>query len=65
MEELKACPFCGGIPKMSQGRFNGKDTSYVMCSECGARGEFFVMSPKYASDERAAEAWNRRTKGDT
>ena len=60
-EELKPCPFCGGGAEMSQGRFDGKDTSYVMCKKCAARGEFFVVSPKYASNEKAVKAWNRRT----
>ena len=60
MEELKPCPFCGSAAEISQGRFDGKDTSYVICRKCGASGEFFVVSPKYASNERAIEAWNRR-----
>lgn len=58
--ELKPCPFCGEKAKLSSGRFDGKDTSYVMCTRCGSRGEFFCVSPKYASAERAIEAWNRR-----
>ena len=59
-EELRPCPFCGGAAEISYGRFGGKDTSYVMCRKCAAQGEFFVVSPKYASNERAIEAWNRR-----
>ena len=34
--------------------------SYVHCEKCGATGESFNMSKKYSSDEKAAEAWNRR-----
>lgn len=57
---LKPCPFCGGDAEISQGRFDGKDTSYVMCRKCAAQGEFFFVSPKYSSNERAILAWNRR-----
>lgn len=60
MAELRTCPFCGYEAEISNGRFDGKDTSYVMCKKCGATGEFFFVSPKYASNERAIEAWNRR-----
>ena len=60
MAELKPCPFCGGRAEISQGRYDGKDTSYVMCKECMAQGEFFIVSTKYASDEKAIKAWNRR-----
>ena len=60
MEELKPCPFCGGKAEISSGQFDGKATSYVMCQKCGAKGEFFFVSPKYASDDRAIKAWNIR-----
>ena len=59
--KLKPCPFCGKQAELSSGRFDGKDTSYVVCTRCGSRGEFFFVSPKYASAERAIEAWNRRS----
>lgn len=64
MTELKPCPFCGHEAELSSGKFDGKDTSYVMCKRCGSQGEFFFVSPKYASAERAIKAWNRRV-GDT
>lgn len=60
MSELKPCPFCGGKAELSDGMFDGKVTSYVMCLRCAARGEFFIVSPRYASATRATEAWNRR-----
>ena len=58
--ELKPCPFCGEKAELSSGRFDGKATSYVICTRCGSSGEFFFVSPKYASAEKAIEAWNRR-----
>lgn len=60
MAELKPCPFCGGNAEIFQGRFDDKDASYVMCRLCAARGGIFPVSPKYASNERAILAWNRR-----
>ena len=68
MTELKTCPFCGGQAEISGGRYDGKSTSYVKCKRCMATGEFFFVSPEYASNDRAIEAWNRRAepwKGDT
>ena len=62
MDNLKPCPFCGGEAELSSGRFDGKNTSYVMCKKCAAQGEFFFVSPRYASAIRAIEAWNRRAK---
>ena len=59
-KRLKPCPFCGGKAEVSSGRFDRKDISYVVCTRCGSRGEFFFISPEYASAERAIEAWNRR-----
>lgn len=59
-EKLKPCPFCGGEAELSFGKFDGKDTSYVVCIKCGSQGEFFFVSPKYASAIRAIKAWNRR-----
>lgn len=60
MSELKPCPFCGGEGELSSGKYDGKDTSYVMCKKCMCRGEFFFVSPKYASEIKAVQAWNRR-----
>ena len=66
MTELKPCPFCGQkVAELSSERFDGKDISYVTCRRCGSRGEFFFVSPKYASAEKAIEAWNRRVSDDT
>ena len=62
MTELKPCPFCGGEAELSGGCFDGESTSYVMCKKCASQGEFFFVSPKYASAEKAIKAWNRRVK---
>ena len=53
---LKPCPFCGGKASLN----DNSSCSYVHCEKCGATGESFNMSKKYRSDEKAAEAWNRR-----
>ena len=58
--ELRTCPFCGYRAELLTERIEGKEASYVECQRCLARGEFFFVSPKYASEERAIEAWNRR-----
>lgn len=60
MEKLKSCPFCGGTVELSGGKFDGKETSYVLCLKRGARGEFFTVSHRCASAIKAIEAWNRR-----
>lgn len=63
-EKLKPCPFCGGEAEISHGHFDGKDTSYVLCKRCAATGEFFIISFKHSSDDRAVEAWNKRVNAD-
>ena len=55
-DKLKPCPFCGGKASLN----DNSSCSYVCCEKCGATGESFNMSKKYSSDEKAAEAWNRR-----
>ena len=54
--KLKHCPFCGGKAFLS----DNAACSYVHCEKCGATGQSFNMSKKYSSDEKAAEAWNKR-----
>ena len=57
-EKLKPCPFCGGEAYLEP----ASDTpSIVICMKCGARGKWFEVSKHYCSDEKAIEAWNRRT----
>ena len=58
--KLKPCPFCGGIGKLETAGINN-NYSFVKCKECGAGSRAFRISNEYCSDEKAAEAWNRRT----
>lgn len=61
MAELKPCPFCGGEAayiKEEDKEFG--QVSSVYCENCGARGEFFLVSDSYCSKDKAIEAWNRR-----
>jgi len=58
--ELKPCPFCGSEAEIREGVYQGEESSYVRCRECKATGRTFIISRKYASNERAIEAWNRR-----
>ena len=55
--KLKHCPFCGGKAFLS----DNSSCSYVCCEDCGATGQSFKVSKKYSSDEKAIEAWNKRT----
>lgn len=53
MEELKACPFCGGIGKEQSNEFGDRA---VYCSKCGASTMRW-----YPDKSHAISAWNRRT----
>ena len=55
--KLKPCPFCGG--KAIIARYIDA-YSLVVCEKCGAESRMVEISEKYCSDEKAAEAWNRR-----
>ena len=57
--KLKPCPFCGGEGKLITSGFNDC-YSLVKCKQCGAESKPFKISKEYCSDEKAAEAWNRR-----
>ena len=59
---LKQCPFCNGDAVLSHEHLtlNMLKASYVECTVCGVRTPLVEISPEYASDEVAAEDWNRR-----
>lgn len=59
MIKLKKCPFCGGAAELYHG-FCGENQSYVICTVCHASTKPVYVSPEYASDEKAADVWNRR-----
>lgn len=52
-EELKPCPFCGGVEIL---RANAMFGWVCLCRSCSARGP----SPNNATDVEAAAAWNTR-----
>lgn len=58
MEELKKCPFCGGVPivfESSNGPFAfGK---YVVCGKCGCQTLLYTGKD---AEEKAIESWNKR-----
>jgi len=59
-EELKPCPFCGGISKMDVMENCSPYSKYdnwfwVICKNCGAK------SANYELTLEAIEAWNKRT----
>jgi Lar family restriction alleviation protein len=55
MDELKPCPFCGGIARLEQMGW----PHHVFCTLCGAK----VTGIKYGEEgeQEAVEKWNRRT----
>lgn len=58
MEELKQCPFCGNRAYLfttDELGYSEKDRYTVKCGSC------FCGTGQYADQERAKEAWNRRT----
>ncbi|MCM1225973.1 MAG: Lar family restriction alleviation protein [Clostridium sp.] len=61
--KLKPCPFCGGLPILNNEK--NRACSFVKCIECGAESGLVKVSAEYCSDEKAAEAWNRRTSNET
>lgn len=56
--KLKPCPFCGGMAVLNKEK--GRIFSYVKCIVCGAESGLIKVSAEYGSEDKAAEAWNRR-----
>lgn len=66
--ELKPCPFCGGKEIRQAGYFEHDEfVHFVFCNDCGARTKPAFRSRGSGAavrmffEEKAAEAWNRRT----
>lgn len=62
--ELKPCPFCGyEKPELwHDNDFGGY--SYVACPKCRCKSDRFPKLFSESSDQRAIEAWNRRTENE-
>jgi Lar family restriction alleviation protein len=61
MEELKPCPFCGGVAIIA-----GDTRAYIKCSTCGVRGMSFKhyrgdANSRATAITLATKAWNQRT----
>ena len=56
MAELKPCPFCGGVEKLSV--CGWADQYWVSCDNCETEG------PSGETPPEAIEAWNRRAEDD-
>ena len=54
MNNLKSCPFCGGVPKLNAPGYEYYSPCWCKCTRCGAEG------PAKASKLEAKEAWNKR-----
>lgn len=55
MDELKKCPFCGGIAKViNYDADDNKDVFSVECAECGVIIEYFD------TEKEAIKKWNHR-----
>ena len=76
MIELKPCPFCGGKPYLEtrhRAFIQAQTTrvAFVRCTKCNARTNRFELqsfgrtSSSKEANEKAAEAWNRRTDSET
>ena len=59
MMELKPCPFCGGEARICHKTGFG-EWSYVECEKCRCTTGNFMKSFTHSSDDKAADAWNRR-----
>lgn len=56
-QELKPCPFCGGVARVKRNGFRYK----AKCQTCYANGPEFEQMPRMPSaKEKCVTAWNRR-----
>lgn len=58
--ELKPCPFCGGVARITTNvTYNG--AIRACCTKCHASGDLVKLSAEYAAADIAAAEWNQRT----
>lgn len=69
--DLKPCPFCGGLAELRQGRKPDGNVSYGMtwieCRVCGCQTKNYPNDGYYGmrfSDDAVLDAWNRRASDD-
>lgn len=60
MEELKNCPFCGGVASLTGGFRGSRNIFYVQCNECNSIGEKFGSKFEDEVKQSAINAWNKR-----
>ena len=70
-QELKPCPFCGGLALAISSIDDGLNAAYVYCNNCAARGpdflvrhytDFYSREFRTQLESNAIAAWNRRVK---
>ena len=65
--KIKKCPFCGSSAEIihySEELFGIMKYARVRCRVCGSRGPQIEVSLSYSADDKAVEAWNRRSDQD-
>lgn len=58
MNNLKSCPFCGGVAKLNAPGYKFYSPYWCKCTQCGAEG------PIKLSGIEAEKGWNERVKDD-
>lgn len=56
-EELKPCPFCGGVVRLNVGFAGSKS---IVCDRCGAEVFFRSLLRPHLVCDKPIEHWNRR-----
>jgi len=54
MNNLKSCPFCGGVAKLNAPGYEHYSPYWCKCTRCGAEG------PTKSSELEAKKGWNER-----
>jgi len=58
MNNLKSCPFCGGVPQLIAPGYEYYSPCWCKCTQCGAEG------PTKSSELEAEKGWNERIQDD-